>query len=98
MEKSIGSTDLRQQLTDVLRRVQERRESYIIETFGRPQAAIVNLQEYEQFLQFRKDRDAFFEWLESTASRNADRNKSLTDQQVMNIIEHAREDASTGAH
>ncbi|MCL5952421.1 MAG: type II toxin-antitoxin system prevent-host-death family antitoxin [Chloroflexi bacterium] len=97
MERSIGSTDLRQKLTDILKQVQERRDSYIIETFGRPQAAIINLEEYEQFQRFRKEREAFFEWLESTASQNAQRNKNLTEQEVLSIIEQARQEASAGA-
>lgn len=97
MERSIGSTDLRQKLTDILRQVQERRDSYIIETFGRPQAAIINLEEYEAFQRFRKERDAFFEWLESTAAQNAQRNKNLTEQEVLAVIEQARQEVSRGA-
>ncbi len=46
MERSIGATDLRQRLTDVLRAVRERRETYIVETFGRPQAAVIHLGEF----------------------------------------------------
>jgi len=55
MEQSIGATDLRQRLTDVLQAVRERRETYVIETFGRPQAAIINLDEYRQFQRLRRD-------------------------------------------
>lgn len=49
MEQRIGATDLRHRLTDVLQAVREQRETYVIETFGRPQAAIVNLDEYRLF-------------------------------------------------
>ena len=97
MERSIGATDLRQRLTDVLQAVRERRETYIIETFGRPQAAIINLDEYQQFQRFRQEREAFFDWLEATAARNAERNLGLSDEQVLAIIELAREEVASAA-
>jgi len=97
MERSIGATDLRQRLTDVLQAVRERREAYIIETFGRPQAAIISLDEYQQFQRFRQEREAFFEWLEAAATRNAERNVGLTDEEVLAIIEQARAEAVNAA-
>ena len=97
MERSIGTTDLRQRLTDVLQVVRERRETYVIETFGRPQAAIVNLDEYRQFQRFRQERETFFEWLETTAARNAERNMGLSDEEVLAIIEQAREEVAPAA-
>jgi len=97
MERSIGTTDLRQRLTDVLQVVREQRETYVIETFGRPQAAIVNLDEYRQFQRFRQERETFFEWLETTAARNAERNVGLSDEEVLAIIEQAREEVAPAA-
>ncbi|MEE9616232.1 MAG: type II toxin-antitoxin system prevent-host-death family antitoxin [Anaerolineae bacterium] len=97
MERSIGTTDLRQHLTDVLQAVREQRETYVIETFGRPQAAVVNLDEYRQFQRFRQERETFFEWLETTAVRNAERNVGLSDEEVLAIIEQAREEVALAA-
>jgi len=94
MERSIGATDLRQRLTDVLQAVRERGETYIVETFGRPQAAIINLDEYQRIQHFRREREAFFEWLEVTAVRNAERNVGLSDEEVLAIIEQAREEVA----
>ena len=95
MEQSIGTTDLRQRLTDILQAVRERRETYIVETFGRPQAALINLDEYQQFLRFRQEREAFFEWLDGTAARNAERNVGLSDQELLEIIEQARQETAS---
>ena len=95
MERSIGTTDLRQRLTDVLQVVREQRETYVIETFGRPQAAIVNLDEYRQFQRFRQERETFFAWLEDTAAGNAERNVGLSDEEVLAIIEQAREEVAS---
>ncbi|HNU05768.1 MAG TPA: hypothetical protein PKL67_16635 [Anaerolineae bacterium] len=60
MEQVIGTTELRQQLTDVLQAVREQRATYIVETFGRSQAAIVNLDEYRQFRQYQEQREVAF--------------------------------------
>lgn len=94
MERSIGATDLPQWLTDVPQAVRERGETYIVETFGRPQMAITNLDEYQRIQRFRREREAFFEWLESTAARSAERNVSLSDEEVLAIIEQAREEVA----
>lgn len=95
MERSIGATSLRQRLTDILQAVREQGETYIIETFGRPQAVIISLDEYRQFQRFRREREAFFEWLEATAARNAERNVGLTHEEVLAIIEQAREEVAS---
>lgn len=97
MEKRIGTTDLRQRLTDVLQAVREERATYVVETFGRPQAAIVNLDEYERFQRLQEEREAFFGWLETMAEENAERNVGLSDEQVLAIIERAREEVASGA-
>jgi len=95
MERSVGATDLRQRLTDILQAVREQRATYVVETFGRPQAAIVNLEEYRLFQRFREEREAFFEWLEATAAHNAQRNVALSDEEVLAIIERAREEVAS---
>jgi len=97
MEQRIGATDLRQRLTDVVQAVREQRETYVVETFGRPQVAIVNLDEYRQFQRFRQEREAFFEQLEDMAARNAERNAGLSDEEVLAIIERAREEVASAA-
>ena len=90
MEKTIGATDLRQQLTDVLIAVREEQAVYIVETFNRPQAALVNLDEYRQFQQYRRERDAFFLWVNETATGNAQLNQAMSEDDVLRLIEQAR--------
>jgi len=94
MERTIGATELRQRLTDVLQAVREERAIYVIATFDRSQAALINLDEYRQFQQFREEREAFFDWLDETASQNAERNLDLSDDEVLSIIEQARSEAA----
>ena len=53
--------------------------------------AIINLDEYRRIQRFRQEREAFFEWLESTAARNAERNVGLSNnEEVLAIIKQAR--------
>ena len=91
MERQIGATDLRQQLTDVLQTVREERATYIIETFGRPQAALVHLDEYRRFQQYRQERDAFFRELDQVAQANAAQTADLSETDILALIEQARQ-------
>jgi prevent-host-death family protein len=94
LERTIGATELRQRLTDVLQAVREEQATYIVATFDRSQAALVNLEEYRQFQRFKEERDAFFDWLDDTASQNAAQNLDLDDDEVLAIIEQARTEAA----
>lgn len=96
MEQSIGATYLRQRLTDVLQAVREQRQAFVIEVFGRPQAALVNLNEYREFQRFRQEREAFFERLDAMSAQNAARNAWLEDEEILAIIEQAREQVASG--
>jgi PHD/YefM family antitoxin component YafN of YafNO toxin-antitoxin module len=97
MERTIGATELRQRLTDVLHAVREERAAYIIETFEREQAALINLEEYRQFRQYMLEREAFFRQLEEAAEQNAARNRGLSDAEIAHIIAEARSESAGGA-
>jgi len=86
MDRTIGTTELRQKLTDVLLDVREGGETYVIQTFGRPQAVIVNLEEFQRFRRFVEERDRFFDWLGGAADRNA----GLSEEDVLAPIQQAR--------
>lgn len=53
-EYQIGTTELRQKLTDVIQKVREEKATYIVETFGRPQVVILATDEYERLQAFRR--------------------------------------------
>lgn len=95
MEYTIGSTNLRQQLTDVLEVVREQGVAYVIETFGRPQAVLINLEDYRQFCQFEQERKAFFTWLDEAAAQNANLNSMMSEAEVLALIEQARVEVAT---
>ncbi|MBP6016062.1 MAG: type II toxin-antitoxin system prevent-host-death family antitoxin [Candidatus Promineofilum sp.] len=43
-ERQIGATELRQKLTDVIQAVKEEKVVYVVETFGRPQMAVISIE------------------------------------------------------
>lgn len=92
MEYQIGTTDLRQKLTDVLETVREQGATYVIETFGRPQAAIVSLDEYRQFQHYWQERHAFFQELDEIAKSNSIRNADMSEEEVLAFIEQTRQE------
>lgn len=47
-ERQIGTTELRQRLTDVIQAVKEEKVAYVVETFGRPQVVIISLKVYRR--------------------------------------------------
>lgn len=102
MERQIGATSLRQQLTDVIHEIKEEGVTYVVETFGRPQVAIVDLAQYRHFQQYREQRRAMFQELMDAAAINAQQNAHLTEADILALIETAREEvwqenqASTG--
>jgi prevent-host-death family protein len=94
MECTIGATELRQKLTDVLQDVRERGKTYVIQTFGRPQAAIVNLEEFHRFRRFVEERREYFDWLEETADLNAAHNSALSEEEILALVERARKEVA----
>jgi len=91
-EYQIGATALRQNLTDVIQTIKEEKAVYVIETFGRPQAAIVNLDQYRQFQQYQAERAEFFQRLDEIATENASQNTDLDEEEILALIEEAREE------
>ncbi len=92
MEKQIGTTALRQNLTDVIQTIREEKATYVVETFGRPQVAIVDLDQFRRFQAYQEQREAFFDWLEETAETNAAHNADLSEEVILALIDQARKE------
>jgi len=93
VERRIGTTDLRQRLTDVLEAVREigrRRLSRPLAVLQQPSSTWTTTSNSSGC----RRNARFFESLETTATRNAERNAGLSDQQMLAIIEKAREEAA----
>jgi prevent-host-death family protein len=94
MERQIGATDLRQKLTDILQEIRDEKVSYVVETFGRPQAALISMEEYRRFQDYLNEREQFFHWMEETSQANAAHNRGLAEAELLKMLEQAREDAA----
>jgi prevent-host-death family protein len=57
MEKELGVTEARKALSDLVEKVQYQGDTYILSRHGKPAAAIVPVQVYENW---KQNRDAFF--------------------------------------
>lgn len=98
MERQIGATSLRQQLTDVIHEIKEQGVTYVVETFGRPQVAIVDLAQYRHFQQYQGRREAMFRELMDAAAVNAQHNAHLSEADILALIETAREEVWQESH
>ena len=54
-ERQIGATELRQRLTDVIQAIKEENVAYVVETFGRPQVVIVDMETYRRLQAMRRE-------------------------------------------
>ncbi len=91
-ERQIGTTELRQRLTDVIQAVKEEQVAYVVETFGRPQVVIVDANEYQSLKTYRAMRQSFFERLLAAGEANAKINADLTEEQLLALIDAARDE------
>jgi len=69
MRKTVNAVRARGKLGEILEEVYYRGDQYIIERSGKAMAAVVPVEQYEQW---RKERDAFFRLVDEVRSRNVD--------------------------
>ena len=69
MRKTVNAVRARGKLGEILDEVHYRGDQYIIERSGKAMAAVVPVEQYEQW---RKERDAFFSLVDEVRSRNVD--------------------------
>ena len=67
MEKTIGLTQARQQLSTIVNEVMHQKDAYVIEKMGKPAAAIVPIDVYRQW---KARRERLFELVREVQQRN----------------------------
>ena len=83
MRKTVNAVRARGSLGQILEEVYYRGDQYIVERSGKPMAAIVPM---EQFEQWRKERAAFFE----TVAELRQRNRKVPPERIEQDIAAAR--------
>ncbi len=62
MEKTLGVTEARKELSSIVEQVQYRGDSYVISRYGKPAAAVVPIEVYESW---QSQREEFFDLVRS---------------------------------
>jgi prevent-host-death family protein len=75
MRRSVSALKARGNLGQILEGVYYRGDEYIIERAGRPMAAVVPVEQYEQW---RREREEFFTLVDEVRERN----RSIPEQEV----------------
>jgi PHD/YefM family antitoxin component YafN of YafNO toxin-antitoxin module len=71
-----------------------RGEPVVIETYGKPMAAILSYDEYQAYQQYKQARAARFARLRETAALNAAAN-NLTEAEALALVEAVRQELFT---
>jgi len=79
MRKTVTAVRARGKLGQMLEEVYYRGDHYIIERAGKPMAAVVPVEQYEQW---RREREAFFDLVGEIRSRNVDTTPGQIEQDV----------------
>jgi prevent-host-death family protein len=91
MPKTITSTELQKNTREVIDWTRTQGEPVVIETYGKPMAAILSYKEYESYLQYRRARAARFDKLRRAAAINSAAN-DLTEEEAMALVESIRQE------
>jgi len=81
MERQMGVTEARKQFAQMIDEVQYKGDNYIIVRHGEPAAAVVPVEVY---LQWRREREEFFDLIRSVQAENAD---AEPDQVMRDVLE-----------
>jgi len=79
MRKTVTAVRARGKLGQMLEEVYYRGDHYIIERAGKPMAAVVPVEQYEQW---RREREAFFDLVDEVRSRNVDASPEQIERDV----------------
>jgi prevent-host-death family protein len=90
MSRTITSTELQKNTREVIDWTRTRREPVIVETYGKPMAAILSYDEYQAYTQYRQARMARFARLKAAAAANAVANE-LSEAEALALVEAERQ-------
>ena len=87
MLKKMSTLEVRQNLGEILDRVNLRDDQYIIERKGQPLAAVVPVWQLEKW---QKEKELFFEMIDKVQQRNKDIPLSVIEKEVDEAIKSVR--------
>jgi prevent-host-death family protein len=81
MEKTVGVTEARQTFSTIVERVQYQGDSYVISRYGKPAAAVVPVEVYENW---QRQREEFFDLV-----RNLQKQADLSPEEADRLAKEA---------
>ncbi len=87
MEKMIGLTEARKQFSGIVNEVMYQGDTYVIEKQGKPAAAVVPMDVYEQW---RRRRERFFDLIRDVQDQNLDVDAASIMQDVLDAQQAVR--------
>ena len=87
MEKMIGLTEARKQFSGIVNEVMYQGDTYVIEKQGKPAAAVVPMDVYEQW---RRRRERFFDLIRDVQEQNLDVDAANIMQDVLDAQQAVR--------
>lgn len=91
MSKTITSTELQKKTREMIDWARIEKEAIVIETYGKPMAALVSYEEYQNYLQYKQARAVRFRSLREAAAANAEYN-TLTEEEALALVDAARQE------
>ena len=95
MSRVVTSTELQKKTREVIDWTRTRGEPVIVETYGKPMAAILSYSEYESYLRYKEARAARFARLRQAATENA-AGADLTEEEALALIDEVRQELFDG--
>lgn len=95
MSKTITSTELQKNTREIIDWTRTRGEPVVIETYGKPMAAILSYDEYQAYWHYKQARAARFAQLRAAAAANAAANQ-LSEAEALALVETEREAVFAG--
>ena len=95
MSKTISSTDLQKKTREMIDWTRVEKEAIVIETYGKPMAALVSYDEYQNYLQYKQARTERFARLREAAAENAAYN-TLSEAEAVALAEQMRQELDKG--
>ena len=91
MSLTIQTTDLRRRVRDVLERVREQRETFIIKSYNTPQAVILPYEEYEAYQAWQAAQQKRAAWMGELRriAEEVSEYAALSDEAAENLIDEA---------
>lgn len=88
--KTVTSTELQKNTREVIDWARMRGEPVLIETYGKPMAALLSYAEYQSYLQYRQARADRFQQLRAAAAANAGAN-DLSEEEALALVDAERQ-------